>query len=126
MRVKRLFLLFAFVAVSIIAFLYGISPNWFAKSFIGLDILDANVAHILRAVMGLYLAFGIFWCFAAFNRNMHDFAILTTIVFSAGLVSGRLLSLAIEGVPSQLLLFYMAIELLLIPIAIYVYKYPDE
>jgi len=23
--------------------------------------LDANLAHILRAVMGLYLAFGLFW-----------------------------------------------------------------
>ena len=125
MKVKRFFLLFAFIAVSVIALLYGISPNWFAKTFLGLDQIDANIAHILRAVMGLYLAFGLFWCFAAFTENLRDLAILTTIVFSTGLVLGRIISLSIEGVPSPLLVVYMAIEFVLIPIAIYVYQLPD-
>jgi hypothetical protein len=124
-KVKQFFLLFAFVAVSIIALLYGISPSWFAKTFLGLDHIDANIAHILRAVMGLYLAFGLFWCFAAFRQNLRDPAILTTIVFSAGLVFGRIISLSIEGIPSPLLVFYMAIEFVLIPTAIYVYRLPD-
>ena len=123
--IKQYFLLFAFVAVSIIALLYGISPNWFAKTFLGLDQIDTNIAHILRAVMGLYLAFGVFWCFAAFRKNLRDPAILTTIVFSAGLVSGRIISLSIEGAPSPLLVFYMAIEFALIPTATYIYRLPD-
>jgi hypothetical protein len=55
---------------------------------------------------------------------LHDPAILTTIVFSAGLVSGRIISLSIEGVPSPLLIFYMAIEFVLIPVAVYVYRLP--
>jgi len=124
-RVKQFFLLFAFFAVSVIALLYGISPNWFARTFFGLDKLDTNITHILRAVMGLYLAFGLFWGFAAFRENLRDAAILTTIVFSAGLVSGRLVSLSIEGLPSPLLIFYMALEFVLIPVAIYVYRLPD-
>jgi len=125
MKVKQYFLIFAFVAVSIIALLYGIAPDWFARSFLGVEQLDTNVAHILRAIMGLYLAFGFFWCFAAFDDRLRGPAVLTTVFFSAGLVSGRLVSLAFDGKPSPLLLFYMAIEFFLVPAAIYVYKQPD-
>ena len=125
MKVKQYFLIFAFVAVSIIALLYGVSPDWFARTFLGVESLNADLAHILRAVMGLYLAFGLFWCFAAFDDRLRGPAVLTTIVFSAGLVSGRLVSLAMDGKPSPLLLFYMAIEFVLVPVAIYVYRQPD-
>ena len=125
MQAKKLFLLFAFLAVSIIALLYGLSPVWFAETFLGVESLDANLAHILRAVMGLYLAFGFFWCFSAFDDRLRGPAVLTTIVFSAGLVAGRLVSLAMEGKPSALLMFYMAIEFVLIPVALYVYRLPE-
>lgn len=125
MQAKKLFLLFAFVAVSIIALLYGLSPDWFALTFLGVERLDVDLAHILRAVMGLYLALGFFWCFSAFDDRLRGPAVLTTIVFSAGLVSGRLVSLAMDGKPSALLLFYMAIEFVLIPVALYVYRLPE-
>lgn len=125
MKAKKFFLIFAFVAVAIIALLYGLSPNWFAQTFLDVEKLDANLAHILRAVMGLYLAFGFFWCFSAYDDRLRGPAVLTTIVFSAGLVSGRLVSLAMDGKPSALLIFYMAIEFVLIPVAVYIYRLPD-
>jgi hypothetical protein len=125
MKAKKFFLIFAFVAVSTIALLYGVSPDWFARSFLGVENLNANLAHILRAIMGLYLAFGVFWCFSAFDDRLRGPAVLTTIFFSAGLVSGRLFSLLMDGTPSPLLLFYMAIEFVLIPVALYVYRLPD-
>ncbi len=125
MKAKKFFLIFAFVAVSIIALLYGISPDWFAKTFFGIERLDINLAHILRAIMGLYLALGVFWCVSAFDDRLRGAAVLTTVFFSGGLVSGRLLSLAMDGKPSTLLLFYMAIEFVLIPVAVYFYKLPD-
>lgn len=125
MKAKKFFLIFAFVAVAIIALLYGLSPNWFAQTFLDVESLDANLSHILRAVMGLYLAFGFFWCFSAYDDRLRGPAVLTTIVFSAGLVSGRLVSLAMDGKPSALLIFYMAIEFVLIPVAVYIYRLPD-
>ena len=67
MKVKKYFLIFAFVTVSTIALLYGISPKWFVQTFLGLNELDLNIAHILRAVMGLYLSLGIFWLYSAFR-----------------------------------------------------------
>jgi hypothetical protein len=46
-------------------------------------------------------------------------------VFSAGLVTGRLLSFLIDGQPAPLLIFYAVIELLLVPIAAWVYTRPE-
>ena len=122
MAIKKLFLIFAFLCVSMIALLYGVSPSWFATTFLAISALDPNIAHILRAVMGLYLALGLFWLYAAFHEKLRNTAILTTIIFSAGLVSGRLLSFLIDGKPSPLLLTYAVLELSLIPIAIFIYR----
>jgi Na+-driven multidrug efflux pump len=60
MKIKKYFLIFAFVAVSIIALLYGVSPQWFARTFLDVPEIALDFAHILRAVMCLYLALGLF------------------------------------------------------------------
>jgi hypothetical protein len=53
MQMKKAYLILAFAVVSIIAPLYGISPSWFASTFLGVTELNLNFAHILRAVMSL-------------------------------------------------------------------------
>jgi hypothetical protein len=55
---------FAFVAVTIFGLMYGISPAWYAATFLHITDLNLNVAHILRAVAGLYLALAAFWLYA--------------------------------------------------------------
>jgi hypothetical protein len=67
MKIKKCFLIIAFVAVSAIALLYGVSPHWFAQTFLNVPEIPLDFAHILRAVMCLYLALGLFWLFSAFN-----------------------------------------------------------
>ena len=125
MRIKQAFLILAFVMVSIIALLYGVSPQWFARKFLGVGDLNLNVAHILRAVMGLYLGLGLFWLFAASSASHRNTAVLTTVLFAAGLVSGRMVSLVADGIPSPLLVFYTIIELALVPVAYWVYRLPE-
>lgn len=125
MQTKKYFLIFAFVTVSAIALLYGVSPRWFAAAFLGVDELDPDLAHILRAVMGLYLALGFFWLYAAFNDACRNTAVLTTAVFSGGLVAGRIVSLFADGTPATLLLVYAAMEMTLVPLAIWVWRLPD-
>lgn len=122
MNIKKVFLICAFAMVSIIALLYGVSPQWFASTFLDMPQLDPNIAHILRAVMGLYLALGIFWLYAAFNDKYRNTAVLTTAIFSGGLVLGRILSLFNEGQPAPLLTFYVIVEFLLTPVAIWIFK----
>lgn len=125
MPVKKYFLVFAFCAVSVIALLYGVSPRWFAATFLGAQEMDLDFAHILRAVAGLYLALGCFWLYAAFDRRYTNAAVLTTALFSGGLVAGRIVSLIADGRPAPLLLLYAAMELTLVPLAIWVFRRPD-
>lgn len=125
MSLKKAFLMLAFGMVSVIALLYGISPAWFARRFLGVNDLSLNFAHILRAVMCLYLALGCFWLFAAFSDRHRNTAILTTILFAGGLVLGRLMSFVVDGQPASLLVIYAAMEMALVPIAYWVYTRPD-
>jgi hypothetical protein len=121
MNIKKAFLIIAFIMVSIIALLYGVDPQWFGQTFLNVPQLDPNIAHILRAVMGLYIALGLFWLYSAFNENYRNVAVLTTVIFSGGLVSGRIISLFNEGQPAPLLIFYIIAEFTLVPIAYWVF-----
>ena len=126
MKIKQAYLIFAFVGVASIGLLYGISPQWFAQSCFGVADLDRNMAHILRAIMGLYVGFALFWLFAALGNKHRNTAVLTSLIFAAGLVSGRLISLLADGVPSRILVIYTLAELALVPLAYWVYRLPED
>jgi hypothetical protein len=125
MVIKQYYLLFAFAAVTVIALLYGVSPRWFANTFLDVPEVPVDFSHILRAVMCLYLALGLFWLFSAFSAKYRNPAILTTIIFSGGLVVGRVISLFTDGQPSLILLVYFAMEFILVPIAYWILKLPE-
>ena len=122
MAIKKYFLIFSFFSVSSIALLYGISPHWFARTFLGVAELDLNLAHILRAVMGLYVALGLFWLVSAFSATNRNIAILTLMIFSVGLLAGRIISFFADGSPAPLLQLYTAIEASILPAAYWVYR----
>jgi hypothetical protein len=125
MQLKRYFLLLAFATVSTIALLYGISPAWFVRTFLGMPEPGIDLSHILRAVMCLYLGLGLFWLWAAFTSEYRNAAVLTTIIFAGGLVIGRILSFVVDGRPSPILIVYAALEIALIPVAYWIFKRPD-
>ena len=76
--------------------------------------------------MGLYLGFGLFWLFAAFSSKHRNAAVLTTLIFAAGLVSGRIVSLVADGLPSRILVIYTLAELALVPIGYWVYRLSES
>ena len=121
-NIKKKFLIFAFFAVVPIALAYGVSPSWFASVFLGIETLDINIAHIFRAVMCLYLALGIFWLYSAFNEEYRNPALVTVIVFTSGLVIGRVISLFVDGQPEPILILYVGLEFILIPISYWVLR----
>ena len=125
MRFKQYFLIFASFAVTVIGLLYGISPQWFAKTFLGISEIDLNIAHILRAIMGLYLALAVFWLYSAFSKKYRDTAVLTCVVFAGGLFIGRLISYFADGQPKPLLVLYIVLELGLVPLAFWIFKLRD-
>jgi F0F1-type ATP synthase assembly protein I len=124
-QIKKAYLILVFLVVCVIALLYGVSPAWFASKFLGETDLSMNLAHILRAIMCLYLALGCFWLFTAFSDTHRNTAILTTILFAGGLVIGRLMSFIIDGQPAPLLSIYAGMELALVPIGYWIYVRPE-
>ena len=126
MIIKKVFLLIACFTVVIIALLYGVSPHWFARLFLGITDISVEIAHILRSIMGLYLALSIFWLWAAFNDQYRNMAVLTTMIFSGGLVSGRLISVVVDGQPSPVLVLYIILEFVFVPVSYWVFRLPEK
>ena len=125
MKIKKYYLIFAFVSVSIIGLLYGVCPKCFALTFLEINDLNPDIAHILRAVMCLYLALGLFWLFSAFNDDYRSVALITVFIFAGGLVTGRIISFFIEGQPAPILTLYIVMEFTLVPVTYWVYRLPE-
>jgi len=123
--IKKYYLIFAFVSVSIIGLLYGVCPKWFARTFLEMNDLNLDIAHTFRAVMCLYIALGLFWLYSAFNDDYRNVALLTVIIFAGGLVIGRIISLFIEGQPAPILMLYIVMEFTLVPVTCWIYRLKD-
>jgi len=126
LQIKKSFLIGASTTIVLVGASYGVSPSWFARVFLGVSELDHNLAHVLRGFMCLYIGFGLFWLLAAFSDAYRNAALLTTILFPAGLVIGRIISFPLDGRPSTLLLVYMFFEFIQAPLAYWVFRLSDD
>jgi len=126
MLLKKGLLILSFVIISVIALVYGVSPEWFFGTFL-VDSQPPNIdqSHILRAVMTLYISLGLFWLWSAFSDKYRDAGLLVLCVFCGGLVAGRILSVVVDGVPSPILLLYIARELGMVPLCIWLLRRGD-
>jgi Domain of unknown function (DUF4345) len=68
---------------------------------------------MFRAIMGLYLAMVVFWLLGAYRVHLRQAALYSLVVFMLGLAAGRALSLAVDGMPSLLLVVYLGVEIVL-------------
>ena len=125
MEIKKIFLVVTFFSVCVIGAAYGISPSWFTRTLLGIPDISLNLAHIFRAMMCLYIALGVFWLYSAFNDKYRNMAVLTVLIFAAGLASGRIVSFIVDGLPCPLLILYFFIELVYVPIAYWAFKVPE-
>ena len=105
-------LLFVSIGLIPIALGYGLVPEKSMNYLFNISVSEINLAHILRAVMGLYLALVIFWIIGAFKIHYRQAALYSLVVFMFGLAVGRIISLIVDGIPHWLLLVYLALELL--------------
>ena len=126
MQLKKAFLIFSFVAVTIFGLMYGISPRWYAATFLGITDLNLNFAHILRALAGLFLALAAFWLYAAFNDKYRDVGVLTAILFASGQAVARCVSLIVDGQPAPVLVSDLAAEVGVVLIGLWVLRLPNR
>jgi|SRR5210317_1479088 hypothetical protein len=118
----RAFLIFCSVGLVPIALGYGAQPSFTLDALFGISVETTNLTHIMRAVMGLYLGMVVFWLYGAFNSSVEGAALIGCAVFMLGLASGRILSIALDGMPHWLLVVYAALEILLGLTAIALYR----
>ena len=112
MNKKSFFLIFVASGVFMISLSYGIVPDVTLSYLYGIEVDSINLSNIFRAVMGLYVAFVIFWITGAFNDSLKIPALWSLIIFMAGLASGRFLSLIIDGIPHPLFVLWMLLEII--------------
>lgn len=111
MNLRQGFLVWTAIGLVPIALAYGVEPQRSLESLFEVPIQNVDGKHIFRAVMGLYLALSAFWIVGACKASLRQAALQSLVVFMAGLAAGRLLSLAMDGMPNRILLFYLALEL---------------
>ncbi len=106
----RLFLLFVAAILVPPALSYGINPAAVLPKSMTITVEGTDQTEMLRAVMGLYLGMTIFCVIAAFTPLLRHVAAIWAVFFLYSIAAGRILSLIVDGVPSPILLFYMAVE----------------
>jgi len=118
----RAFLIFCAVGLVPIALGYGAKPSVSLDALFGITVDTINLAHIMRAVMGLYLGMVAFWLWGAFRPSLTGPALAGCAVFMLGLAAGRILSFIVDGMPHWLLVVYAVLEIVLGLIAVVLYK----
>ena len=61
MNKESFFLIFSAVGVFPVALVYGAYPSISLPFFYDIEITNNNLANVFRAIMGIYIAFNIFW-----------------------------------------------------------------
>ena len=111
MKPQSIFLLLAACGLTPIALSYGVAPAVSLRYLFDIDATPTNVAHIFRAIMGLYMALALFWLLGAFTKKYKLHALYSLVIFMLGLAVGRVGSLIVDGIPHWLLVVYLFLEL---------------
>ncbi|MBK9223875.1 MAG: DUF4345 domain-containing protein [Flavobacterium sp.] len=119
---KNLHLIISTLIVVPVAFTYGILPNKILPLFLDFKVETKDLHNVFRAIMGLYLAFSVFWILGIFKSNYWYAATLSNMLFMLGLACGRIVSLLVDGIPSIVFFVGTIGELILALYAFYQLK----
>lgn len=113
MNVQRLIQIFlglsalAFIAIGVNALLDPVA------AMDGLELLPQTVTatnEIRANYGGMHIAFGLIMLAATVKAPLQVFALGLNLVITAGLVSGRVISLVVDGMPNDMVLVLIAVE----------------
>jgi hypothetical protein len=110
-NMMKAFLLFAGVFLIPVALTYGVDPSAALPKFMNLTIEGTDLTHIFRALGCLYLGMVAFCIIAAFTPAWQHMAVIWAVFFAYSLAIGRIISIVVDGMPSGMLLFFLAVEL---------------
>ncbi len=110
---KNLHLLISVSIVMPFSFVYGLSPAEILPQYFDFTVETTDLKNVFRAIMGLYLAISALWLLGMLKPTLWKTATLVNILFMLGLAFGRLLSLVLDGTPSQTFVTALFLELAL-------------
>ncbi|MBC7523864.1 MAG: DUF4345 domain-containing protein [Flavobacterium sp.] len=109
MILKNLHLILSSIIVIPVAIVYGFCPHLLFQ----ITINSINEHSIFKAIMGLYLAFGLLFILGICYRHYWKTATQVNILFMFSLAFGRIISFVFDGFPSPVFLFGTLGELIL-------------
>ena len=112
MNKESFFLIFSAVGVFPVALAYGAYPSISLPLLYDIEITNNNLASVFRALMGLYIAFNVFWFIGALNQLLRISALWSLFIFYTGAGAGRVLSIAFDGMPDTIFIIYLILEIL--------------
>lgn len=92
----------ASLIVMLAALSYGLVPSNILPRFLDITNFSTDLLNLLRAVMGIYLAFASFWLLGALKQSLWRPASISLVLFMSGLVFGRIISMIMDGIPSAI------------------------
>lgn len=119
---KNLHLIISVLIVIPAALFYGLFPNETLPVLFDFEVQSTDLKNVFRAILGLYLAFSTFWIMGILKPDFWKMATLSNFIFMIGLVSGRMLSMVLDGIPSSAFSYGIIGELILAIFALYQYR----
>ncbi|HEY9257745.1 DUF4345 domain-containing protein, partial [Chitinophaga sp.] len=107
---RNLHLTVSILIIIPIGLAYGLYPQKILPLLFNFNVDAINLVHIFRAMMGLYLSMSVIWMMGIIKSKCWITATITNITFMGGLALGRLVSLAIDGVPGIYFLIGLIVE----------------
>jgi len=119
---KNLHLIISVLIVIPAALFYGLFPNKTLPVLFDFEVQSTDLKNVFRAILGLYLAFSALWVLGILKSDFWKMATLSNFIFMIGLVSGRMLSMVLDGIPSPAFSYGIIGELILAIFALYQYR----
>lgn len=115
----KISLVISVMVVIPISLVYGFKP----ELLLDIDLVTNDEYNFAKGVMGLYLAFALFWGYGLINSKVLKLALISNVLFMLGLVMGRSVSVLVDGWPSAVYMFGFFGELVLGLYSLYMLSY---
>lgn len=120
--IKNLHLLISAAIVVPTALIYGVSPHTLLPDHLDIQVNTVDLANFLRAIMMLYLGVAGVWIVGMVVPKYWKTATVLLILFMSTLGVGRLLSVILDGLPSDGYVFGLVAEGVLAIFGFYQFK----
>ena len=116
---NRLHLIVSVLIVVPTAVIYGFSPSTLLPQHLNISVETIDLSNFLRAIMCFYLGASAIWIMGVIKNEYWKVATQFNFLFMITLGIGRVLSMVLDGMPSDGYIFGVVAELVLAALSYY-------